>query len=419
MICEQMPCHANARDGILIMGNYPPPYGGIPTHLMLHADWLVTHGWQVHIMSDGPSASSPERPAPHITIYRPVSFTRSVAQALRAAFGVRGSRELLTIASGPVTGIDFLSRFYRAHEICLRGNVKVVSSYKVLPNAVVGATIKATLGTPLVTTIFGEAYSDLPTIQRNRAAVAYAEKHTDAWLSCSDHCAKSIHNYGLPFSPHVRTILYGVDTALFSPSVDGTDVRSTLGVKPQDILVIYVGRMINEMGLGVLLKAIPLVHASDRGIKFLIIGRSGECTPAAKASAAATPEHVFVRENMAYTDLPASYAASDIAVAPSTNSRACLGLSIAEAMACGKPAIGSLVGGTDEVILDGLTGMLVQPNDPNGLASAILSLARNRTYRELLGSAARERAVSTFDKDRTNAELDKLYRTVISKAQKS
>ena len=62
---------------------------------------------------------------------------------------------------------------------------------------------------------------------------------------------------------------------------------------------------------------------------------------------------------------------------------------IVEAMAAGCPVIATRVGGTPELVLDGKTGLLVERNDPEGLAQALLSLLRDDALRAAFGTAGR------------------------------
>ena len=86
------------------------------------------------------------------------------------------------------------------------------------------------------------------------------------------------------------------------------------------------------------------------------------------------PENVFVAPNLETEQLPLFQSAADIAVVPSINERACLGLSIAEAMASENPVIVSDVGGGPIIVEDGISGILFPPGDSLALAASIVSL---------------------------------------------
>jgi len=87
-----------------------------------------------------------------------------------------------------------------------------------------------------------------------------------------------------------------------------------------------------------------------------------------------------------------------------------LPLTLLEAMACGLPAVATHVPGHVDVVEEGVTGLLVPPRDPAGLAEAIALLLGDERRRHLMGVAGRERVVRHFSSDRMAAEVGELYR---------
>jgi glycosyltransferase involved in cell wall biosynthesis len=84
-------------------------------------------------------------------------------------------------------------------------------------------------------------------------------------------------------------------------------------------------------------------------------------------------------------------------------------LAALEAMAAALPVLATHVGGIPEVVLDGETGVIVEPDDPSALAAAIDDLARDRERLAGLGAAGWQRASSLFDADRMAARMTTLY----------
>jgi glycosyltransferase involved in cell wall biosynthesis len=85
------------------------------------------------------------------------------------------------------------------------------------------------------------------------------------------------------------------------------------------------------------------------------------------------------------------------------------GIAALEAMAAGLPVVASRVGGLPELIDDGLTGLLVPPEDPPALAAALAGLAADPALRARMGQAARERAAASFPVERMVASVAALY----------
>jgi alpha-maltose-1-phosphate synthase len=86
-----------------------------------------------------------------------------------------------------------------------------------------------------------------------------------------------------------------------------------------------------------------------------------------------------------------------------------LGIVNLEAMACGTAVVGSRVGGIPEVVDDGVTGLLVPPNDPASLADAMNALLHDPMRAAEMGSAGRERAVAEFSWGAVAAQTAALY----------
>jgi glycosyltransferase involved in cell wall biosynthesis len=78
-------------------------------------------------------------------------------------------------------------------------------------------------------------------------------------------------------------------------------------------------------------------------------------------------------------------------------------------MACEVPMVGTRRGGTPDVIQDGVTGLLVQHGDPQGLAEALCTLLGNRDLRRTMGRAGRQRARELFSWERISADVERHF----------
>jgi glycosyltransferase involved in cell wall biosynthesis len=103
------------------------------------------------------------------------------------------------------------------------------------------------------------------------------------------------------------------------------------------------------------------------------------------------------------------YRSLDVVVHASTR-REAFGLTIAEAMACGRPVVAARHGGAAELFDDGRSALGVAPGDAEGLARALLLLRDDPARRRELGEAARAAAIARFDRRRLAGELEILYR---------
>jgi glycosyltransferase involved in cell wall biosynthesis len=226
-------------------------------------------------------------------------------------------------------------------------------------------------------------------------------------LSCSHHCARSFQLLGL--TAPVQVVHYGVNTGVFSPAVDPARVRYRHGLAPDDHVVLYVARMVREMGLHVLLAATDRLLDGDRRIKVIVVGSSGELRAEAEAHAARHPGRMIVVPDVPQAELPQYYAAATVAVSPSLNERACLGLAVAEAMATARAVVVTNVGGGPELVQHEVSGLLVPPGDPEALAQAVLSLTRDEERRRRMAERGLEVAHRGFDRSVTNRRMEELF----------
>jgi glycosyltransferase involved in cell wall biosynthesis len=282
-----------------------------------------------------------------------------------------------------------------------RYELGLVAAYHLLSTALPASWATRTLGVPLVTTLFGEVYADPAEHARRRRDIEAILDASVQVLSCSRHCAESLRSIGIERTTDVA--YYGIDVDRFQDH-GGADARRALGLAEDASVVAYVGRMVEEMGVDVLLDAVPALVARD--VHVVVAGASGERTAAVHAAASVHAGWVHPFPDVPSEDLPLLFDAADVVVAPSLNERACLGLAIAEAMATSRAVVAADAGGTGEVVVDGQTGVIVPPGDASSLAEAVLSLLGDDARRHRMGAAGRARAHALFDNRVVCAEME-------------
>ncbi len=395
----------------MLFGNHPLPYGGVPRHVESLAGFLADRGWTVHVLSMAGSRRGPEKTHGY-TIHRPSRAERFELLARLAArhpgFIARQSLSFSRFATrSPRIFLGCLSLAAACWEIARRDNLLLISAYHLFAAGLAGAWAAELLGIPLVTTVFGEIYAQTEFYRRHLSEVRYVVDRSNTLLSCSHHCSRSLALLGL--SAPVRTVHYGVDTAEFSPGLDATRIRERHGLGAGDNVVLFVGRMVREMGLHVLLTALPRVLQGDTSIKVIILGASGDLRGEAETCAARHPGRVFVVADVMQSELPLYYAAATIAVSPSVNERACLGLAVAEAMASARPVVVSNIGGGPELVEHDSNGVLIPPSDPGALADAVLSLASDGQRCRRLAQSGLAVARRRFNQTSTNRQMEEIF----------
>jgi glycogen(starch) synthase len=156
---------------------------------------------------------------------------------------------------------------------------------------------------------------------------------------------------------------------------------------PQEKIVLYVGRMVYEKGPQVLLEAATRL-ANRTDVKFIFVGE-GPIKPQllVRAREAGLGNKTFFTGFIEDKELKLLYQLADVIVFPSLYEP--FGIVALEGLASKKPVIASNVGGFSEIIKHGETGILVPPNNPDSLASAILKLVVSPDYCRNIGDNGR------------------------------
>jgi len=192
----------------------------------------------------------------------------------------------------------------------------------------------------------------------------------------------------------------GVDIEKFAPvtSEQKTAVRNRLGIPLTATVFVYCGRLSREKGLLPLLFSWKLLTNRFDSLHLLLVGSGDGMTLSCEEELRQFVKEHSLGDSVAFTgsvdDVRDYLHSSDIFVLPSI--REMLSVALIEAHACGIPAIGTRVGGIPEVIDDRVNGILVEPDNVDGLLEAATELIKDRDMREEYGAAARKLAVDRF-----------------------
>jgi glycosyltransferase involved in cell wall biosynthesis len=188
----------------------------------------------------------------------------------------------------------------------------------------------------------------------------------------------------------------GVDPAGFAAWHDAAEVRRGLGLSADCFVVGTVGRTHPVKGHADLVMAFAaLAHGEREPPHLLIVGQplepwAQQLALQARALGVGNLVHLLGERS----DVPALLAAMDVFVLPSHSEG--MPNALLEAMAAARPVVATRVGGSAEVITDGLTGLAVPPRDPGALASAIGQLRSDPLLGKRLGAAARRQVAQRF-----------------------
>jgi glycosyltransferase involved in cell wall biosynthesis len=232
-------------------------------------------------------------------------------------------------------------------------------------------------------------------------------------FTVSDHVRDSIRYPALlrfRKMPSVETLYHGIDPQEIEHWSRRNGIRKELGIPEEAFVVGTVANFKHHKGYPQLMKAAAEVVKFAPDVRFVLVG-NGPIERDIKAQARRLGLEGSVVFAGYREDAPRVSSAFDVFALASVYE----GLSIAliEAMALGKPAVVTNVGGLPEVVENGRQGLVVPPEDPKHFAAALLALWRNRGLRQRLGEGAVARA-SFFDIRKAVQRQEAVYQEVLA-----
>lgn len=238
-----------------------------------------------------------------------------------------------------------------------------------------------------------------------RAQMRVVTRVVDRFLPVSRHVETRLVSQGIP-AAKLGLIRNGIDPERFEVARDA-DLRTALAGDSTAPVVLTAARLVPQKAIGVLLAAAALVP----GVIFLLAGE-GPDRPALEARAAELGVSSRVRFLGARLDMAELLAVSDLFVLPSLAEG--LPISILEAMAGAKPVVATRIGGIDEVVLEGETGLMVPPGDAEALAAAIRRVLADPELAWRLGQGGRTRVYQEFSLAGMIAAIDATYEEMLA-----
>jgi glycosyltransferase involved in cell wall biosynthesis len=211
------------------------------------------------------------------------------------------------------------------------------------------------------------------------------------------------------------TIHNGVDLDEFRAGATAAGVRDRCGCRQGEIVLGCFGRVEPMKGQACLVEAVAKVRARHRDVRLLLCGELTDegyrqhCDSLGRRHGIADRVRFLGHRS----DVAAVLSAVDVAVLPSRSGEA-FPRAVIEAMAMGKPVVATDVGGTREAILEGVTGFVVEPGDPEALADRIGRLAEQEAMRAAMGQAAMRRVEECFSVEKNVRATERLYREMMN-----
>jgi glycosyltransferase involved in cell wall biosynthesis len=239
---------------------------------------------------------------------------------------------------------------------------------------------------------------------------------TTALIAVSPEVRDDLVELGVAPSEKFAIVRLGIELSDRVEANDsrGSDLRQVLGIPPTSLVVGWVGRMTAVKRTNDVIRA--LRRLVDRGIdaRLLLVGDGPD-----RAALERFASELGVIRRCLFVgyqhDVARFYAAIDVFLLPSANEGT--PVSVIEALAAGRPAVATNVGGVPDVIRDGVDGFLVQIGDVETLADRLAELAGDSERRRSMGEAGRTRMMERYAVDRLVDDVDLLYRSLLAAAR--
>jgi D-inositol-3-phosphate glycosyltransferase len=213
----------------------------------------------------------------------------------------------------------------------------------------------------------------------------------------------------------------GVDVSHFYP-IPSDEAKQFIGLKPEDRMILFVGRIEPLKGLDTLIRAMSCIRSFDAGrpVHLAIIGGEPAANPREMSAEMARLQKlcddlcmggmvVFLGKRGQDT-LPYYYSAAEVLVMPSLYES--FGMVALEAMACGTPVVASQVGGLAYLVRDGETGYTIPENDPDALCEKLSLLLGDPQLRSTMGLCAVQHA-QDYAWERIATQIVDIYKSLL------
>jgi glycosyltransferase involved in cell wall biosynthesis len=400
----------------VLTSNFPRWEGDSTTPFILHlAQDLAAEGWEVEVLAPhAPGAAGHE-------ILGGVAVTRFRYLWPEAAESVcyQGGA-LINLRRNPLNWLK-LPALVAAEAIALwrlarQRRYDLIHAHWILPQGWVGVLVGRSLGIPCLITVHGGDIFALGGRLLD-AFKRYALTRASA-VTVNSSATEAAVRAVAPDIAELRRIPMGARVPGPPDAEALREIRARYAPGGAPLLV-FVGRLVEEKGVGDLLRALALLHGDGLGAHAMFLGEGQERARFEALAVALGPaEAAHFLGWIAPEAVPAHLAAADVFVAPSHSEGQ--GLGAVEAMLAGTPVVATRVGGMVDVVSHRRTGLLTDVKAPQDIAKAVGEIIEGRPLAEELAAAGREDALRRFTGERSAHAFGDLYpRLIASRAMKS
>jgi glycosyltransferase involved in cell wall biosynthesis len=317
-----------------------------------------------------------------------------------------------------LTNLQMIPSLFKLAVRMKRENIRIIHTGSSPRDSWAGLTLSLLTGASLIIHWHNIFWGYYPLVWR------LAFKRAKLILAVSQASGQSLVNVGIP-TDKVQVLYNGIDVERYQFDPEGARaVRAELGIAPDTTVILLPGRLRSSKGQAELMQAVALLKERGHNVLALLVGRDDP----RDLSSGGRPYQPYLEElrdelgiadRVRFvehrSDIAAVMSASDIVTIPSSlQEPEPFGLVVVEAMACGRPVIGTRSGGIAELIDDGVSGLLVPENEvvANGLADAIERILADPKLRQQLETNAPKHVRARFSQERMAQDAARFYQAL-------
>lgn len=285
-------------------------------------------------------------------------------------------------------------------------DINLIHAHFLDVNGFIGAVLKNLCNKPLILTAHGgDVYSVPFRDEYYRALIDYTLKKADRVITVSEHNRRILVSLGVQHKK-LNVIPNGYDETLFR-FIPSNEARTRLDLPHNKKILLSIGNLVDVKGHAYLIYAMRTVSRIRKDVLLIIVGsgllKEKLCKLIEKLD---LKQEVLLTGDRKHAEIPMWMNACDVFILPSLNEG--FPTVIPEAMACGKPVIGTRVGGIPEAIATNDVGVLVDPADSEALAHAILEALDRKWMPQIILNYAKR-----YSWDSLVSQILEIYRQVL------
>lgn len=310
----------------------------------------------------------------------------------------------------PESLVMYLKLFFTSAWLAMRHGFAAVHAGRVLPEGLVALAVARLSGRPVVVYAHGEEITTWRQRTKFRT-MAYVYRRADSVVANSEFTKQELLKLGVEEN-RIVLVNPGVDLTRFRPGLRCDDLRGEVLRRPDQLLILSVGRLSRRKGFDQVVRALPflLVQGADACYAVIGIGPDREHLMRV-AKECGVGDRVRLLGHVPQEDLPRWYNAADVFAMPNREidgDTEGFGMVFIEAAACAKPSIAGSAGGTAAAVVDGVTGLRVDGASVEAVAAALARVLTDGELAIRLGRQGHQRAVAEFGWERVAERIGAL-----------